>query len=60
MQYSSIDTSPVSQYVMHPFWNWLVEVCMQIDFVANQYHLTFCYVSLLSDFCSISMGRCTI
>jgi len=27
MQYSSVDTSPVSRYVMHPFWNSLVEVC---------------------------------
>ncbi|XP_068140443.1 ethanolaminephosphotransferase 1 [Drosophila tropicalis] len=24
-KYSAIDTSPLSQYVMHPFWNWLVE-----------------------------------
>ncbi|KAL7739085.1 hypothetical protein ACLKA6_011416 [Drosophila palustris] len=24
-KYSSIDTSPLSQYVMHPFWNWLVK-----------------------------------
>ncbi|XP_030376746.1 ethanolaminephosphotransferase 1 [Scaptodrosophila lebanonensis] len=24
-KYSAIDTSPLSKYVMHPFWNWLVE-----------------------------------
>ncbi|ALC38022.1 CG31697 [Drosophila busckii] len=24
-KYSAIDTSPLSQYVMHPFWNWLVK-----------------------------------
>jgi len=29
MKYSSVDTSPVSKYVMHPFWNWLVEVYYQ-------------------------------
>ena len=26
LQYSSIDTSPLSQYVMHPFWNTTVKV----------------------------------
>lgn len=24
-KYSSLDTSPISKYVMHPFWNWLVQ-----------------------------------
>jgi len=24
-KYSSVDTSPLSNYVMHPFWNWLVQ-----------------------------------
>ncbi|KAH8274071.1 hypothetical protein KR044_009875 [Drosophila immigrans] len=24
-KYSAIDTSPLSQYVMHPFWDWLVK-----------------------------------
>lgn len=24
-KYSALDTSPLSIYVMHPFWNWLVE-----------------------------------
>ncbi|XP_071162791.1 ethanolaminephosphotransferase 1-like [Mytilus edulis] len=24
-KYSSIDTSPISKYVTHPFWNWVVE-----------------------------------
>ncbi|ESN95058.1 hypothetical protein HELRODRAFT_115001 [Helobdella robusta] len=24
-KYSSVDTSPVSIYIMHPFWNWLVK-----------------------------------
>ncbi|CRK99640.1 CLUMA_CG012951, isoform A [Clunio marinus] len=24
-KYSSLDTSPLSIYLMHPFWNWLVE-----------------------------------
>lgn len=24
-KYSSIDTSPLSNYVCHPFWNWLVK-----------------------------------
>lgn len=24
-KYCSVDTSPVSNYVMHPFWNWLVQ-----------------------------------
>lgn len=24
-KYSSIDTSPVSNYLMHPFWNWMVQ-----------------------------------
>lgn len=23
-KYSAVDTSPLSNYVMHPFWNWLV------------------------------------
>lgn len=26
LQYSSMDTSPISVYIMHPFWNRLVEV----------------------------------
>lgn len=26
LQYSSLDTSPISVYIMHPFWNRLVEV----------------------------------
>ncbi|XP_066918455.1 ethanolaminephosphotransferase 1-like [Clytia hemisphaerica] len=26
-KYSSIDTSPLSKYVMHPFWDQLVKVC---------------------------------
>jgi len=26
-KYSSVDTSPLSKYVMHPFWNQLVKVC---------------------------------
>lgn len=25
-QYSAVDTSPVSKYITHPFWNWVVEV----------------------------------
>ena len=25
-QYAAIDTSPLSKYVMHPFWNWGVTV----------------------------------
>lgn len=25
-QYSAVDTSPLSIYVMHPFWNYVVEV----------------------------------
>lgn len=25
-QYSAIDTSPLSLYVMHPFWNFIVQV----------------------------------
>ena len=27
LQYSAIDTSPLSKYVMHPFWNACVKVC---------------------------------
>jgi len=34
MKYNSIDTSPVSKYVMHPFWNWLVEVCIALGYIA--------------------------
>jgi len=34
MKYNSIDTSPVSKYVMHPFWNWLVEVCVAHGYTA--------------------------
>jgi len=26
-KYSSVDTSPLSQYVMHPFWNQVVKLC---------------------------------
>jgi hypothetical protein len=26
LQYSAVDTSPLSIYVMHPFWNYVVEV----------------------------------
>lgn len=26
LQYNAIDTSPISIYVMQPFWNWCVEV----------------------------------
>jgi ethanolaminephosphotransferase len=26
-KYSCIDNSPVSIYISHPFWNWIVEVC---------------------------------
>lgn len=26
LQYSSVDTSFVSNYITHPFWNWVVEV----------------------------------
>lgn len=26
LQYSCIDTSIISKYVMQPFWNWCVEV----------------------------------
>jgi len=26
-KYSSVDTSPLSNYVMHPFWNTVVKVC---------------------------------
>uniref|UniRef100_A0A9J2PQA6 Ethanolaminephosphotransferase 1 n=1 Tax=Ascaris lumbricoides TaxID=6252 RepID=A0A9J2PQA6_ASCLU len=25
LQYSSVDTSPISNYISHPFWNWLVK-----------------------------------
>ncbi|XP_013771759.1 ethanolaminephosphotransferase 1-like [Limulus polyphemus] len=25
-KYNSVDTSPVSNYVMHPFWNWIVKL----------------------------------
>ncbi|KAJ8306027.1 hypothetical protein KUTeg_016572 [Tegillarca granosa] len=25
-KYSSVDTSPVSKYITHPFWNWVVEL----------------------------------
>lgn len=28
LQYSSVDTSPISNYISHPFWNWLVKVCV--------------------------------
>ncbi|GAU96331.1 hypothetical protein RvY_07792 [Ramazzottius varieornatus] len=28
-KYSSIDTSPLSNYVCHPFWNWLVQYVPQ-------------------------------
>lgn len=24
-KYSSVDTNPIGKYVMHPFWNWLIE-----------------------------------
>lgn len=26
LQYNAKDTSPLSVYVMHPFWNWIVQV----------------------------------
>ena len=26
LQYSSIDTSPLAQYVMKPYWTWVVSV----------------------------------
>ena len=32
-QYKSVDNSPLSNYVMHPFWNQLVKVC--IVFILN-------------------------
>lgn len=38
-KYSSIDTSPLSKYVMHPFWNQLVKVC-PLWFPANLLTLT--------------------
>ncbi len=32
-QYNSIDNSPVSQYITHPFWNWVVEVSFYFYFM---------------------------
>ena len=26
-KYNAVDTSPVSKYITHPFWNWVVEFC---------------------------------
>ncbi|XP_060532746.1 ethanolaminephosphotransferase 1-like [Cylas formicarius] len=26
-KYNSIDTGPLSLYIMHPFWNWVVQYC---------------------------------
>ena len=28
LQYNAVDTSPVSKYITHPFWNWVVEVSL--------------------------------
>ncbi|VDN87817.1 unnamed protein product [Brugia pahangi] len=25
-KYCSVDSSPLSKYVSHPFWNWIVQV----------------------------------
>lgn len=31
-QYCSVDSSPLSKYVSHPFWNWIVQVkCSWLD-----------------------------
>ena len=27
-KYACIDNSPISVYISHPFWNWIVEVCL--------------------------------
>lgn len=45
-KYSCIDTSPLSKYVMHPFWNQLVKVC-PLWFPANLLTLTGWMLSLL-------------
>lgn len=41
-QYSSVDTSPLSVYIMHPFWNKVVHVCflLKLIFIINFLKLT--------------------
>ena len=41
-KYSSKDTSPLSNYVMHPFWN---QVFCNLTISAPVYHLECCRLS---------------
>jgi len=47
-KYSAIDTSPLSKYIMHPFWNWLVQFFPMS--LAPNVIMRICYVCLVIDY----------
>lgn len=47
-KYSSIDTNPIGIYVMHPFWNKLVEVSKSLIFILSDLPSVYFHVIIYS------------
>ena len=58
LQYSAVDTSPLSKYVMHPFWNAVVKVDSFCKLQKNVYLTSSLFTDLSRMGCSKPPDLC--